>query len=659
MAVDQRRQGTRGLSADGLCDLCSTVPWDGLLSCEPGSPKSCIPIQPELEGDNPTCRICRFFAKFEWEDGLLNLRVGSNVYSQKLQVFSFDHRHYCAGRDVEGAALKRSWIISKQSPEDPDVAAGLQRIFSLPAIDYERTRNRLAYCDQHHGVACKTGSIASLKALRVIDCHSRKIVSAPKDCRFVALSYVWGRVPFVPKGRSTVLQNLPQTIEDAITMTISLGYDYLWVDRYCIDQGDAEDVNRQVSQMGKLYSAAAVTLFASSGSDPTYGLPGLRPNTRKYTYRYEAAGNNYLIALPGHSTMDIYRSNWFQRAWTFQEGFMSKKRLFFTDREMLFVCNRTILNESEHWDSEHGSQTRLRGAFPNVNGAEEADGMELALRLIDVFSPRKLTHQSDALKAICGALETLPLSRGYPVFHLSAVPFTRAAHESLPSISLALHWMHTGPCRRRTDFPSWSPLGWDGWVHGIAPQTPVVPADCSLALRRPQESIDLTLLTDLTNGLYDSEKLQPTRILEITAYMVSIPLHFGTPLDLPESGPSVRTVLPLDAARDLSIRVPVDSMDYTHAEDTGPALGLILRSGEALRTARSSGSDIVVMLLKFQGNHYERAALFQVPTENYHRLYCELVVRSHPHPLETGDLDFVKESFLWLRHAKKQCILLG
>ncbi|KAH7094523.1 heterokaryon incompatibility protein-domain-containing protein [Paraphoma chrysanthemicola] len=443
-------------------------------------------------------------------------------------------------------------------------------------------------------------------------------------------------------------------------MSISLGYDYLWVDRYCVDQGDAKDVNRQVSQMGKIYSAATVTLFASSGSDPTYGLPGLRPNTRKYTYRYEAAGNNWLIALPGHSTMGIFRSDWSQRAWTFQEGFMSKRRLFFTDCEMLFICNRTVLNESEHWDSEHGSRTLLRGAFPNVDGTEEVDGMELALRLIDVFSPRKLTLQSDALKAICGALETLPPSRGHPVFHLSAVPFTRAAHESLLSISLALYWLHTRPCRRRTEFPSWSPLGWHGWVCEFAPQMPIVPADCSIALRRAHESFDLTLLTDSTNGLYDFERVQPTRILEITAYTVSIPLHVGTPFYSFEYGHFARTVLPLDAAQDLFIGFPIDSMDYPHAEDTGPALGLILRSGEALRTARSLGNDVVVLLLRPRGNHYERVALLQVPSQNFHhRRNCELLARSDPCPLETDDLDFVKESFLWLRHAKKQCILLG
>ncbi|KAF2035610.1 HET-domain-containing protein, partial [Setomelanomma holmii] len=195
------------------------------------------------------------------------------------------------------------------------------------------------HCDDHDRSTCQPVPIASLQDLKVIDCSSHIVVSAPAKCEFAALSYVWGDIPFISGGKKPDLLDLPRTIEDAITMTNALGYQYLSVDRYSVDQGDPEDVHRQVSQMGFIYAAVKVTLIASSGVNPTHGLPGLRPGIRQpYSFRYERVGRNHLVALPGHSTMDIRRSAWWRRAWTFQECYMSKRRVFFTDRQALFVC---------------------------------------------------------------------------------------------------------------------------------------------------------------------------------------------------------------------------------------------------------------------------------------------------------------------------------
>lgn len=64
--------------------------------------------------------------------------------------------------------------------------------------------------------------------MKVIDCMKRKIVDAPPDCDYIALSYVWGANQACPSPK----EKLPQTIEDSITTVLHLGYRYLWVDRY-------------------------------------------------------------------------------------------------------------------------------------------------------------------------------------------------------------------------------------------------------------------------------------------------------------------------------------------------------------------------------------------------------------------------------------------
>ena len=66
------------------------------------------------------------------------------------------------------------------------------------------------------------------KQMKVIDCVERRIVPAPLDCVYIALSYVWGTNQACP----SLEEKLPQTIEDSITTVLHLGYRYLWVDRY-------------------------------------------------------------------------------------------------------------------------------------------------------------------------------------------------------------------------------------------------------------------------------------------------------------------------------------------------------------------------------------------------------------------------------------------
>ena len=64
--------------------------------------------------------------------------------------------------------------------------------------------------------------------MKVIDCAERRVVPAPLDCVYIALSYVWGTNQACPSFD----EKLPQTIEDSITTVLYLGYRYLWVDRY-------------------------------------------------------------------------------------------------------------------------------------------------------------------------------------------------------------------------------------------------------------------------------------------------------------------------------------------------------------------------------------------------------------------------------------------
>jgi hypothetical protein len=68
---------------------------------------------------------------------------------------------------------------------------------------------------------------------------------------------------------------MPQTLEDALRVCEHLQEHYLWIDRLCIIQDDAEDKARQISVMDTIYSAARFAIMNTYGNGATYGIPGI------------------------------------------------------------------------------------------------------------------------------------------------------------------------------------------------------------------------------------------------------------------------------------------------------------------------------------------------------------------------------------------------
>ena len=119
---------------------------------------------------------------------------------------------------------------------------------------------------------------------RLIDCQSRKVITTPPDSEYVALSYVWGaEQTFVTDTEDKQLSDVhscPKAISDSLQVTSDIGFKYLWVDKYCINQGDDQDKEIQI-QMGLIYANAMVTIIAATGKGPHHGLPGVAGTLRK------------------------------------------------------------------------------------------------------------------------------------------------------------------------------------------------------------------------------------------------------------------------------------------------------------------------------------------------------------------------------------------
>jgi hypothetical protein len=129
----------------------------------------------------------------------------------------------------------------------------------------------------------------------LIDCQTLDIMLA-EDMPYVALSYVWGCGSAATS--ITELEALPNTIRDAITVTLKLGFRYLWVDRYCIDQENDEEKSDQCGKMDQVYQNAELTIIAAVGEDPSHGLPGvsLRKRDPQHLTACAKIGDHFLIS---------------------------------------------------------------------------------------------------------------------------------------------------------------------------------------------------------------------------------------------------------------------------------------------------------------------------------------------------------------------------
>jgi len=168
------------------------------------------------------------------------------------------------------------------------------RIVDRDHADLALCRRWLDACDEHHSgvmeqcIGMKTSRRFLQESLRLIDVENMIIVKGSTSrIEYVALTYVWGEDKLkqekpdgweMPRTLSAAVcvdrygietielpEELPHTIRDAIEVTRSLGYRYLWVDSLYIIQDDKQDHDLQVGMMDEIYSNASLTIAAGSG----------------------------------------------------------------------------------------------------------------------------------------------------------------------------------------------------------------------------------------------------------------------------------------------------------------------------------------------------------------------------------------------------------
>jgi hypothetical protein len=436
-------------------------------------------------------------------------------------------------------------IVTLKTSAPPNSVVGAKRAFCLSAsdkrdrivspqipsakVDYAAIKAWLQCCKTLHRSLCKRKN-NMVRPLRLIDCNTfpPSLVLAPQSGPYLALSYTWGSkgYNYFTSSTDAVISCPPKTILDAITVTRELGFRFLWVDGYCIDQVGGEEKQEQIDIMDKIYGGAELTIVAAAGSHNNYGLPGVSTNRQADQLQESGPvvdlGNIQIVRIDESPQRIIQSGTWSTRAWTYQEAILSQRLLYFTEREIYFECHSMQTREAIRGDLPllHCKQGKLyaqlnsglflgRISCPSSYIKAPHKFLMRCYELLRQYTARDMSCEGDSLRAAAGVMRYLEGGK-VPVYQLAGVPFlfrAESVEEAHRSFLVSLLWVHrkTFPPReksplphptRRYHLPSWSWAGWKGEINFII--SPVLGRDLRYDKFEPHAKItQITMEDDL------------------------------------------------------------------------------------------------------------------------------------------------------------------
>jgi hypothetical protein len=332
-------------------------------------------------------------------------------------------------------AYRFNVIIEQPSPWEAFGPAQILSSSTSLAVCLEKLQVWVRNCEQEHHTECLQLPTTPLPT-RVIDvgsttCSPFLLESVGISAPYIALSHCWGKGQPLTTTRSTLYSRkqkiewdaFPATFQDAITLTRSLGIQYLWIDSLCIIQGDREDWEKEASRMASVYGNSYLTIAATMAPNATFGLFRTSlPDPPTFEFRetdvsgvsftvYAREKIQHMTPAEDHPLL--------VRAWTFQEHLLSPRIIQFGKHEIVWECNMrrwcccTSPDDpiTERRTTKIGFSRFLRNGFSGtfIENWEMPDDRKSLIdarhrwnELIVDYTKRSLTKAEDRLTALAG-----------------------------------------------------------------------------------------------------------------------------------------------------------------------------------------------------------------------------------------------------------------
>jgi hypothetical protein len=245
---------------------------------------------------------------------------------------------------------------------DPDIPVpegaqlGLTQLFNPSTPEFfALLKEWIRVCDSDHD-QCQRDNVTLTMPTRLIEVGKQlRLVDTRniEPSRYVALSHCWGHLQehekFCTYKRNITQRKagiqfdaLPRTFRDAVIVARGISMDYIWIDSLCIIQDDEADWQSEASKMEQVFSAAYLTIGASSARSSLQGFLADRRPRSVVEVPSDTSGAIYACMDIDDFHEDVELSPLNSRGWVLQERALSRRTVFFTSSQVYWECGAGI-----------------------------------------------------------------------------------------------------------------------------------------------------------------------------------------------------------------------------------------------------------------------------------------------------------------------------
>jgi hypothetical protein len=191
---------------------------------------------------------------------------------------------------------------------------------------------------------------------QVISAHLVTRQEIEQATPYLALSYCWGgqttcmlSTDNISQFRQALPQVLPKTLFDALSTTLFLGYNYIWIDSLCIIQDSRQDWTQEAASMGSVYRNCECMIAEVGASNVNVGcffdrqpLSFLSCQISPSMGDGEEGSKKAIHTCPHYHPKPLNT-----RGWSFQERALSPRTISFESDQISWECLRSCASEED------------------------------------------------------------------------------------------------------------------------------------------------------------------------------------------------------------------------------------------------------------------------------------------------------------------------